>query len=252
MRTPATPVAAQARALPRVLVVEDDESMARLLVRLLGSAGFAVTVALDGRAGLGHAVAGDFVLVLLDLGLPDIDGPTVLARMTADVPDQPVLVVSGLADGPTKVRCLELGACDYLTKPFAVAELLARARLRAHARSGRAVPKPDRRGCHVVDRRRRMVRCGDRMVVLSPRELALLEYLMRKDGETCTREELLAHVWGHSVAARSNVVNVYVARLRHKLGGVVTTERHVGYRFVGMEPTDLEPLVTPAARITET
>jgi two-component system OmpR family response regulator len=244
MRTPATSVAAQERALPRVLVVEDDEAMARLLARVLRAAGFAVTVALDGRAGLAHAAGGVFELVLLDLGLPDIDGMTVLARMTADAPDQPVLVVSGLADGPTKVRCLELGACDYLTKPFAVAELLARVRLRAHARSGRAAPTPDRRGCFVVDRRRRTVRCGERTVVLTSRELALLEYLMRKDGETCTREELLAHVWGHSVAARSNVVNVYVARLRHKLGGVVTTERNVGYRFVGTEPTDREPLVT--------
>jgi DNA-binding response OmpR family regulator len=217
----------------RVLVVEDHDAMARFLARALSAAGFAVTVAAGGRDGLEHLAKGDFELVILDLELPDLDGLTVLTRMTAQVPDQPVLVLSGRADARSGVRCLELGACDCVAKPFALPELLARARLRARERTRTCSPRHVRRGRYVLYRGRRTVDDGERVVALTVRELALLEYLMRKTGETCGREELLAHVWGYPAGSHSNVVNVYAARLRHKLGPAVATERNVGYRFVG-------------------
>lgn len=219
--------------LERLLVVEDHDAMARFLARGLSAAGFDVTLAAGGRDGLDRVAKGDFALVILDLRLPDLDGFAVLARMTAQAPDQPVLILSGLADGGSKVRCLELGACDYLTKPFALPELIARVRLRAGERTRTWRPRHLRRGRYVLDRGRGIVDDGERGVTLTTRELALLEYLMRKDGEVCSREELLAHVWGYPAGSRSNVVNVYVARLRQKLGGAVATERNVGYRFAG-------------------
>jgi DNA-binding response OmpR family regulator len=166
--------------------------------------------------------------------LPDLDGVALLARATELVPDQPVLILSAVTDVRSKVRCLELGACDYVPKPFELAELLARVRLRTHERLR---PKQLRRrmtsGRYVLDLQRRVIETGEQQISLTTREFVLLEYLMEHEGETCSREDLLEHVWGFRFDPGTNVVDVCVGRVRHKLGGdCVTTVRNVGYCFV--------------------
>jgi DNA-binding response OmpR family regulator len=144
-----------------------------------------------------------------------------------------VIVLSALGDVRSKVMCLELGACDYMTKPFELAELIARVRLRARERQ----PIRERFlrcGRFVLDLQRRAVENGGGPVALTTREFVLLEYLMGHTGKTCTRDELLEHVWGYAFDPGTNVVDVCIGRLRHKLGGdSVATVRNVGYCFVG-------------------
>lgn len=217
----------------RVLVIEDEAKMANVVGRGLAAAGFSVSVATTGCAGLERVRAAAADLVILDLLLPDLDGFAILTSTTDLTPAPRVIVLSALADVRSKVACLELGACDYMTKPFELAELIARVRLRARERSHTA-PRQLRCGRYVLDLQRRVVEDGGRPVALTTREFLLLEYLMSHDGEACTREELLEHVWGYAFDPGTNVVDVCVGRLRHKLGGdCVGTVRNVGYRFVG-------------------
>jgi DNA-binding response OmpR family regulator len=145
-----------------------------------------------------------------------------------------VLILSAVSDVQSKVRCLELGACDYVSKPFDLAELVARVRLRTRERWRTRERVALTKGRYVLDLERRVVKDGDTTIHLTTREFVLLEYLMQHEGRTCTRDELLAHVWGYSFDPGTNVVDVCVGRVRHKLGGgCVTTVRNVGYCFVG-------------------
>jgi DNA-binding response OmpR family regulator len=217
-----------------VLVIEDEPKMAKVLHRALGSAGFRVTVAGTGHGGLAALDEGGYALVILDLLLPDVDGLAVLARARSRAPDTPVLVLSAVTDVRSKVICLDLGACDYVAKPCELVELVARIRVRigrndAHARHHL------RRGRYVLDlQRRRMLNEGGPPIALTTREFVLLQYLMERAGETCSREELLEHVWGYMFDPGTNVVDVCVGRVRHKLGDdCVVTVRNVGYCFVG-------------------
>jgi DNA-binding response OmpR family regulator len=215
----------------RLLMIDDEPGIRNLVSRTLSSAGFQVDCAADGRRGLEMARAGRHELVLLDLMLPGLDGVSVLRSLMAERPAQRVLILSAVGDVPSKVRCLELGAADYLPKPFAVAELVARVRARL-----RQAAEPEERwlraGGVTLDTTRRTAEYHGRSVVLSEREFLLLEQLMRRAGDVCNREQLLADVWGYAFDPGSNVVDVYVGRLRGKLGGdVIETVRNVGYCF---------------------
>jgi DNA-binding response OmpR family regulator len=162
--------------------------------------------------------------------LPGMDGVSVLRRLLAERPAQRVLILSAVGDVTSKVHCLELGATDYLPKPFAVAELVARVR----ARLRQPLPERDdrwlRAGGVTLDTTRRTAEYQRRSVVLSEREFLLLEHLMRRAGDVCGREQLLADVWGYDFDPGTNVVDVYVGRLRAKLGvSLIETVRNVGY-----------------------
>jgi two-component system OmpR family response regulator len=216
----------------RVLIVEDDDRLARLLVRALEGDGFAVTLAASGPGGLCTALDGDFDLVLLDLMLPGLPGMDVLTRLIEARPDQRVLVVSAVSEIATRVACLEAGAADVVGKPFALVELLARVHARIRAPAPVRTPMLTA-GPIVLDVRLRRALVRDRAVELSEREYLLLRYLMERVGRPCGRSELLADVWGLSFDPGSNVVDVCVRRLRSKLDAPerVETIRHVGYRI---------------------
>jgi DNA-binding response OmpR family regulator len=208
--------------------------MARLVVRAIAAAGFDSTAEATGLGGLEQLRSRTFDLLILDLLLPDVDGFSVLASATELDSHPPVIVLSALADVRSKVACLEFGACDYITKPFELGELIARVRLRARERHAMKPPRFVRSGDFVLDLQRRVVENGSGPVPLTTREFLLLEYLMGRQGEACTRDELLEHVWGYAFDPGTNVVDVCVGRLRHKLGGYfVATVRNVGYSFVG-------------------
>jgi two-component system OmpR family response regulator len=216
----------------RVLVVDDEPRIVSFVSRALSAEGFQVDGAHDGIRALELAKTGRYELVVLDLLLPHLNGISVLRDLLESRPDQRVLVLSALSDVETKVRCLEFGASDYLSKPFSLAELIAR--VRARLRQPGAGPRHQvlRGGGLTLDLTRRVVEAEGRHITLSEREFLLLEYLMRQDGEVCSRERLLSEVWGYSFDPGSNLVDVCVGRLRSKLGGdVIETVRNVGYRF---------------------
>jgi len=218
--------------MARVLLVDDEPRIVSFVSRALSAEGFQVDSALDGIRGLELAQTGRYELVVLDLLLPGQDGVSVLQDLMESRPDQRVLVLSALSDVNSKVRCLQLGASDYLPKPFSLAELLARVR----ARLRQPASGPDDRFLNVggvrLDLVRRVADAGEGAVALSGREFLVLQHLMLKRGEVCSRQQLLADVWGYSFDPGSNVVDVCVGRLRAKLGSdVIETVRSVGYRI---------------------
>ncbi len=218
--------------MARVLVVDDEPRIVSFVSRALSAEGFQVDGAHDGIRALELAKTGRYELVVLDLLLPHLNGISVLRDLLESRPDQRVLVLSALSDVETKVRCLEFGASDYLSKPFSLAELIARVRARLRQPSAGPRHRVLRGGALTLDLTRRVVEAEGRHITLSEREFLLLEYLMRQDGEVCSRERLLSEVWGYSFDPGSNLVDVCVGRLRSKLGGdVIETVRNVGYRF---------------------
>jgi two-component system OmpR family response regulator len=216
--------------MPRVLVIDDEPRIGEFLSRALSSQGFGVDVAHDGERGLGMAKSGRYALVLLDLMLPGLDGYHVLQQLVKTSPDKPVLVLSAISDVRSKVRCLELGASDYLSKPFELAELVARVRARLRQPSNGPIERILFAGNITLDLLRRTADAGEGPVSLSEREFLLLQHLMRRAGDVCAREELLEDVWGYSFDPGTNVVDVYVGRVRAKLGSSsIETVRSVGY-----------------------
>jgi two-component system copper resistance phosphate regulon response regulator CusR len=215
-----------------VLVIEDESRIRSFLARALEAEGFAVDGADNGTDGLERAVRGTYDLVVLDLLLPRLDGLSVLRELRRRCPDVPVVVISARSDLPTKLRGFELGADDYLVKPFAVDELLARVRvrLRAHAGGQDSVLQA---GSLLLDVPRRRARIGECEIDLSDREFRLLHHLVVHAGEVVTRDSVLSAVWGYHFDPRSNVVDVCVRRLRKKLGddAPIETVRHAGYRL---------------------
>jgi two-component system OmpR family response regulator len=212
----------------RILVVEDEDAIADPLVDGLRREGYEVERAATGAEALDEARRPD--LVLLDLRLPDIDGLDVCRRLRARY-DTPVLMLTARDGVDDRVRGLDSGADDYLVKPFALAEL--HARLRSLARRGRPERPPVlEAGGLRLDPARREVRRGDAHIDLSAKEFALLETLMRRPGEVLSRIELVEHAWDIAYELRSNVVDVYMRRLRRKLGdGLIETVRGAGYRL---------------------
>jgi DNA-binding response OmpR family regulator len=217
-----------------VLLVEDEDRIASFVTKGLGARGFEIRRVASGAEA--HAAVSDEVgVVVLDLGLPDVDGLEVLRRLREQRPRLPVVILSARGDIEDRVRGLDLGADDYVAKPFAIDELAARLRARLRPRPDDAVRL--RVGELELDLIARRARVGDRVIWLTPREFSLLEMLMRRAGTTVTRPELLSEVWSLDFDPRSNLVDVYVRYLRRKLGPAwITTERGVGYRIVDPNP----------------
>src|SRR5580704_12270057 len=210
----------------RLLVVDDEPQIREFIARALTAAGYAIDFAGSGKEGLIQATAGDYDLVILDM-----DGREILARLRHDRPDQAVLVLSCLADVTTKVDCLELGAQDYLTKPFSLAELLARVRVRLRD-DGHPLNEVRRSGELVLDFGRLEASIGHGPVPLTRLEFLLLRELMEHAGQSVPKGQLLATVWGYNFDPGSNVVDVCVRRLRSKLGfDLIKTVRGEGYQL---------------------
>jgi DNA-binding response OmpR family regulator len=217
--------------MPHVLLIEDDPRIREVVERGLGARGFVVSSASDGSAGLDLASKLDVDLVLLDLLLPGRDGLSVLEDLRAAKPRLPVIAVTALDDTGSRVSGLNAGADDYVTKPFSVDELAARvrARLRWADDEGGVL----RAGPLTLDLASHRVIKDGAEVALSARELELLATFMRHPGQVLSRAQLLDHVWGLDFDPGSNVVEVYVAALRRKIGsGAIETVRGSGYRFV--------------------
>jgi two-component system, OmpR family, response regulator len=233
----AGPAAAAATgARQRLLLVDDEPALGSLLSRHLTRAGYAVDCAATGVEALRAAAGGDYQLVLLDLMIPDLDGRVVLKRLLAERPEQPVLVVSAVADVAAKVECLELGAEDYLTKPFALDELIARVRARLRAGSLRHAEVMRSDGL-CLDLWRLEADSGHGSVPLTRLEFLLLRELMEHAGESVAKDRLLASVWGYDFDPHSNVVDVCVRRLRTKLGfDLIKTVRGEGYQLAVGQP----------------
>jgi DNA-binding response OmpR family regulator len=218
----------------RILVAEDDRKVASFIRQGLAEEGYTVEVAADGPTARDLAVEGTpYDLVVLDLMLPGLDGFGVLRAMRARRVQTPVLVLTARDTVPDKVTGLDLGADDYLTKPFAFDELLAR--VRALFRRGTGSRTPVLRAADLMlDPATRRVTRGDRRIELTTREYALLEYFMRNPDRVLTRPMLAEHVWGVDFDTESNVIDVYVGYLRRKIDGpglprLLHTIRGAGY-----------------------
>jgi DNA-binding response OmpR family regulator len=219
--------------MSRILIAEDEQRLSAFLEKGLRAAGFTTTVVGDGATAVAVARDEDFDLLILDLGLPALDGMTVLRTLRGQGRRLPVLILSARDEVDDKVAGLELGADDYLTKPFRFEELLARVRARLRT-EGTREETVLRHGELALDLRRRTAATGGQTVELSAREFTMLEVFLRHPGQVLSREQLLSHVWGYQHDPGSNVVDVYVGYLRRKLGGgVIATVRGVGYVLDG-------------------
>jgi DNA-binding response OmpR family regulator len=220
--------------MARILVVDDEPDLVRFVRRALEAEGYQVITASDGAEGLRMGLTEDPDLMVLDLRMPGVDGQAVLSGVLGQRPDMRVLVLSAAADVEARVDCLERGAVDFLAKPFAIRELTAR--VRSRLRSARPAAAPDhllRAGGITLDlRTRRLSVDGGQTEMLSQREFLLLMHLMNNVDAVCTRAELLSAVWGYNFDPATNVVDVYVGRLRAKLRkDVIQTVRNVGYQL---------------------
>jgi len=215
----------------RILVVEDEERISSFLQKGLRSNGYTATVAATGQDALAMARIGEFDLMILDIGLSDMDGFEVLNRLRANNRSLPVIMLTARDAVSDRVAGLEGGADDYVTKPFSFEELLARvrARLRSDSTPEKTVLQA---GNATLDLRTRRLTVDGRTLELSAREFSMAELFFRHPGQVLTREQLLSNVWGYDYDPGSNVVDVYVGYLRKKIGkDRIKTLRGMGYRF---------------------
>ncbi|MEP7102582.1 MAG: response regulator [Burkholderiales bacterium] len=215
----------------RLLLVEDDPMIGRAVRHGLEQAGLTVDWATDGRAGLAAVANGVYDLVVLDIGLPHIDGLSLLQTLRARRDGVPVLITSARDTVPDRIAGLNAGADDYLLKPFDLDELIARVRalLRRHAGAASTLLTA---GALVLDPVLRVVMQDDRVVTLTAKEFALLEALLRRPGAVLSRERLEESIYGWADEIGSNAVEVHLHNLRRKLGvGVIRNVRGVGYRI---------------------
>jgi two-component system, OmpR family, response regulator len=223
----------------RILVVEDERPIAEFVQRGLEADGYSVTCAYDGDQGLALARTNDFGLVLLDVLLPKLSGLEVLKAIRESDETLPVIMLTALGETDDVVTGLDLGASDYLTKPFAFAELLAR--VRAHLRQpGQANAISLEIGRINLDFRTREVHRSGRAVKLTAREFELLAYLMRHPDQVLSRAQILNAVWGYDYDPGTNVLDVYIGYLRRKLDAAdgntpIETVRSAGYRLVSAD-----------------
>jgi DNA-binding response OmpR family regulator len=216
----------------RILIVEDEARLASFLEKGLRSSGFVTTVVRDGKTVGAVASDEDFDLMILDLGLPGKDGLTVLRELRRAGVRLPVIVLTARSDPHDRVVGLEVGADDYLAKPFHFEELVARVRARLRGDGGVRELAQLRVGDVALDLRTRWASVGGETVELSAREFELLRTFLQHPDQVLSREQLLARVWGYDYDPGSNVVDVYVGYLRRKLGSDrFQTVRGVGYRF---------------------
>lgn len=216
--------------MTRILIVDDEPHILSLVARGLTADGYESVTAEDGEEALERASQGDIDLVILDVGLPSMDGFEVLRNLRARGIGIPVIMLTARSTTADAVEGLDAGASDYVPKPFAVVELRARVRSRLRERGERAVLT---RGDVVLDFLARRATVAGREVELSAREFALAEQFLRHAGDVLSRESLLSSVWGIDFDPGSNVVDVYVRYLRTKLGpGHIVTVRGEGYRWV--------------------
>lgn len=220
--------------MSRILIVEDESRIVSFLEKGLQANGFTTTHAPDAESATNLALSGEFELIILDLGLPDKDGMTLLGDLRGQGFTQPIIVLTARDDIQDKVKGFESGADDYVTKPFRFEELLARirARLRNAQHSSGLSESILTIGPIVLDRQTRQVQVSGRPVDLSAREFILTETFMRHAGQVLSREQLLDLVWGYDYNPGSNIVDVYVGYLRKKLySDCIETVRGMGYRM---------------------
>lgn len=224
----------------RFLIVEDEKRIADFLSRGLESAGYAVDTAPDGKAGIDLVHATDYDLIILDLMLPDMDGLQVLERIRNRKVNPPVLILSARGDVDDRVKGLEKGADDYLVKPFAFVELLAR--VRVLLRRGQPTPERLQVSDLVLDCIRRKVTRASQNIDLAPKEFSILEYLMRNRGRPLSRTMIVEHVWDMDYDGLTNIVDVYIRHLRGKVdepfpAKLIHTVRGIGYMLDTPEKT---------------
>lgn len=218
----------------KILVIEDDREAADYLHKALAEAGHTVHIAADGDSGFSMAETGEYDVMVIDRMLPRRDGLSVIAGLRSQGNTTPVLILSALGEVDDRVTGLRAGGDDYLTKPYAFTELLARVEVlvrRASAKDAETVYKV---GDLELDRLSHTVRRAQREIVLQPREFKLLEYLMRHAGQVVTRTMLLENVWDYHFDPQTNVIDVHVSRLRSKIekgfdGPILHTVRGAGY-----------------------
>src|SRR5215472_4091831 len=216
---------------PGILLVDDEPRIQDFISRALSRAGYEIDCAACGSDALRLLREGEYCLVILDLVMPDMDGREVLAELLRASPDQAVLVLSCLDDVTTKVTCLDLGAHDYLTKPFSLEELLARVRVQLRGEPHQA-GEVLRAGDLVLDVGRLQANSGAGPVALTRLEFLLLRELIEHAGQSVRKDQLLASIWGYDFDPGSNVVDVCVRRLRSKLGfELIKTVRGAGYQL---------------------
>ena len=218
----------------RILVVEDDKKIASFVVKGLTQAGFAVDHAADGESGLKRALAVEYDAAIVDIMLPELDGLTMLARLREKKILTPVIVLSAKRSVDDRVKGLQSGGDDYLTKPFSFVELLAR--VQALIRRSHRTPEPAelRFGDLRLDLLSRAVERSGQKIDLQPREFALLEFLMRNAGRVVSKTMIIERVWGYDFDPMTNIVDVLVSRLRNKIDRdfdlkLIHTHRGVGY-----------------------
>lgn len=219
----------------RLLVVEDDKPIADVVRQGLESAGYAVDVAGDGASALSLAQRAEYGLVILDRVLPDMDGLAVMGKLRRRQASPPVLLISARAAVADRVQGLEMGADDYLVKPFAFAELLAR--VRVLLRRGQPAERLQVSDLMLDAVQRKVTRAGD-TVPLAPKEFSILEYLMRNPGRVLSRTMIVEHVWGTDYDGLTNIVDVYIRHLRAKIdeghrAKLIHTVRGAGYMLSG-------------------
>jgi two-component system OmpR family response regulator len=218
----------------RALLVEDDDTIAAFVERGLREAGFAVDWFADGEAGFEAAIGQPYDVAVVDLMLPKRDGLSLIDELRKRGVETPVLILSARRSVDDRVRGLQAGGDDYLTKPFAFAELIAR--VQALVRRASRAPEPTTLTVDdlTLDLLSRRVRRGDQIIDLRPREFSLLEYLMRNAGKVISKTMILSHVWDYSFDPQTNIVDVLVSRLREKIDRrfekkLLHTVRGVGY-----------------------
>ena len=217
--------------MKRILIVEDEPRLASFLEKGLAASGFTTTAVDDGQVASLVARDEEFDLMILDLGLPGMDGFRVLEDVRGRGQGLPVIVLTARDEVEDKVRGLDSGADDYVTKPFKFEELLARVRARLRSEPGQEDPELTV-GPITLDLRSRRAVVEGQQIELSTREFALLETFMQHAGQVLSREQLLSHVWGYDFDPGSNVVDVYVGYLRKKVGAdTIETVRGAGYRL---------------------
>jgi DNA-binding response OmpR family regulator len=219
----------------RILIAEDEEQIVSFLEKGLRAAGYTTARAADGMTALVKSLSGEFDLLILDIGLPGKDGFEVLRDLRTRGHELPVVILTARGSTRDAVEGLDLGADDYIRKPFPFDELLAR--VRARLRDDRAPERTSlQAGDVTLDLLTRTVRVGDLSVELTSREFALAELFLAHPGQVFSREQILSRVWGYDYDPRSNVVDVHVGHLRRKLGkGRIQSVRGMGYRFTAVD-----------------